>query len=87
MISQSKGPSADHQQILSRRSSDKSILSEQLEVLTDSPKAHLLHELVHELERIINTDILPRWKKKTVVVESYLDGEPALSKTAQTALP
>ena len=79
-------PSVEHPMIHSRISSDKSMLSEQLGAITDSPKARLLHELIHELKRIIDTDILPRWKKKTDIVERFLNGEPASSRTVKSAL-
>ena len=79
--------SGEHKIIHSRISSDKSMLSEQLGAITDSPKVHLLHELIHELKRLIDSDILPRWKKKTAIVEKFLSGEPATSKIGKTEEP
>jgi hypothetical protein len=38
--------------------------------------SELLKELIKELVGILNSDILPRWKKRSHFVESFLSNEP-----------
>lgn len=47
----------------------------------------LLDELVNELKRIIESDILPRWKKKKAVVDQYLNNDPITASAIRSSTP
>lgn len=69
-------------QSMSKQDSERSNFSDQVVgAILDSPKVHLLHLLNHELEYIIESDILPRWKRNTEEVHLFLLGEPPGSGT------
>jgi hypothetical protein len=52
------------------------IVTEQRGNSADNPKFLLLHELEKELFDLMDSDIIPRWIRKTEVIECFFNNEP-----------
>jgi hypothetical protein len=52
------------------------IVTEQRGNSAENPKFLLLHELEKELFDLMDSDIIPRWIRKTEVIESFFSNEP-----------